>query len=394
MHERLMANLQNSMKAIPLVDLQAQRRRLGARIDDAILRVCEHANFIMGDEVTTFERRLAEFCGVRHALTCGNGTDALLLGLMAKRVGPGHAVFCPTFTFAATAEVVALVQATPVFVDVLNDTFNIDPESLEAAIETARGAGLRPSGIISVDLFGQPADYRCLQDIAEKQGLWILADAAQSFGAQYRGRRVGQITELTATSFFPSKPLGCYGDGGAIFTDDDELAKCIDSLRIHGKGSDKYDNVSIGVNSRLDSIQAAILMEKLTIFSEELTARQLIAQRYSDGLGDVVRTPRTSNEATSAWAAYTIVAEGCDRNRMAAGLKAAGISTAIYYPMPLHRQTAYRNFPRAGDNGLPQAERLAQSVLSLPMHPYLDVATQDRIISKIRELAASCVLRG
>jgi dTDP-4-amino-4,6-dideoxygalactose transaminase len=394
MLERLTANRENLVKSIPLVELQAQRRRLGTRIDDAILRVCEHANFIMGDEVKAFERQLAEFCGARHALTCGSGTDALLLGLMAKRVGPGHAVFCPTFTFAATAEVVALVHATPVFVDVLNDTFNIDPDSLEAAIETARGAGLRPSGIISVDMFGQPADYGSLQDIAEQQGLWILADAAQSFGAQYRGRRVGHITELTATSFFPSKPLGCYGDGGAIFTDDDELAKCIDSLRIHGKGSDKYDNVRIGMNSRLDAIQAAILTEKLAIFPEELAARQVIAQRYSDGLGDVVRTPRTSNEATSAWAAYTIVAEGCDRDKMAADLKAAGISTAIYYPMPLHRQTAYRNFPRASDNGLPQAERLAQSVLSLPMHPYLDPATQDRVISTVRELAGSCTLGG
>jgi dTDP-4-amino-4,6-dideoxygalactose transaminase len=279
MHERLTANRENLVKPIPLVELQAQRRRLGTRIDDAILRVCEHANFIMGGEVKAFERQLAEFCGARHALACGNGTDALLLGLMAKRVGPGHAVFCPTFTFAATAEVVALVHATPVFVDVLNDTFNIDPESLDVAIETARGAGLRPSGIIAVDMFGQPADYRSLEDIAEQQGLWILADAAQSFGAQYRGRRVGQITELTATSFFPSKPLGCYGDGGAIFTDDDELAKCIDSLRIHGKGSDKYDNVRIGMNSRLDAIQAAILTEKLAIFPEELAARQVIAQR-------------------------------------------------------------------------------------------------------------------
>jgi len=389
MPERLTGKLQNSMQSISLVDLQAQRRRLGARIDDAILRVCEHANFIMGDEVTAFERRLAEFCGVRHALTCGNGTDALLLGLMARQVGPGDAVFCPTFTFAATAEVVALVRATPVFVDVLNDTFNIDPDSLRAAIEMARGAGLQPSGIMPVDMFGQPADYCALQEIAQEQGLWILADAAQSFGAQFRGQRVGQITELTATSFFPSKPLGCYGDGGAILTDNDELAKCIDSLRIHGKGSDKYDNVRIGMNSRLDAIQAAILMEKLTIFPEELAARQVIAQRYSDELRDVVRAPRTSNEVTSAWAAYTVVVEGRDRNKMAASLKAAGISTAIYYPIPLHRQTAYKDFPRAGGNGLPQAERLAESVLSLPMHPYLDVATQDRVISKIREFAAS-----
>jgi dTDP-4-amino-4,6-dideoxygalactose transaminase len=392
MHDRLAAIRENA-KPIPLVDLQAQRRRLGARIDDAILRVCEHANFIMGGEVAEFERRLAEFCGVRHALTCANGTDALLLGLMAKGVGAGDAVFCPTFTFAATAEVVALVQATPVFVDVREDTFNIDPDSVDAAIATARRLGLRPAGVIAVDLFGQPADYRSLEGIAEKYGMWVLADAAQSFGAQHRGRRVGQIAEMTATSFFPSKPLGCYGDGGAIFTDDDHLAKCIDSLRIHGKGSDKYDNVRIGMNSRLDAIQAAILMEKLAIFPEELAAREVIAQRYSQALSDVVRTPRTSNEATSAWAVYTIVVEGRDRNKIAADLKAAGISTAIYYPLPLHQQTAYKDYPRAGMK-LPHAERLAQSVLSLPMHPYLDEAAQDRIIGKVRELAASCVLSG
>jgi dTDP-4-amino-4,6-dideoxygalactose transaminase len=392
-HDRLAAIRENA-KPIPLVDLQAQRRRLGARIDDAILRVCEHANFIMGGEVAEFERRLAEFCGVRHALTCANGTDALLLGLMAKGVGAGDAVFCPTFTFAATAEVVALVQATPVFVDVREDTFNIDPDSVDAAIATARRLGLRPAGVIAVDLFGQPADYRSLEGIAEKYGMWVLADAAQSFGAQHRGRRVGQIAEMTATSFFPSKPLGCYGDGGAIFTDDDHLAKCIDSLRIHGKGSDKYDNVRIGMNSRLDAIQAAILMEKLAIFPEELAAREVIAQRYSQALSDVVRTPRTSNEATSAWAVYTIVVEGRDRNKIAADLKAAGISTAIYYPLPLHQQTAYKDYPRASGMKLPHAERLAQSVLSLPMHPYLDEAAQDRIIGKVRELAASCVLSG
>jgi dTDP-4-amino-4,6-dideoxygalactose transaminase len=277
---------------------------------------------------------------------------------------------------------------------VREDTFNIDPDSVVAAIETARRLGLRPTGLIAVDLFGQPADYRSLEDIAEKHGLWIFADAAQSFGAQYRGRRVGQIADMTATSFFPSKPLGCYGDGGAIFTDDDHLAKRIDSLRIHGKGSDKYDNVRIGMNSRLDAIQAAILMEKLAIFPEEFEAREVIAQRYSEALSDVVRTPRTSNEATSAWAAYTIVVEGRDRNKIATGLKAAAISTAIYYPLPLHQQTAYKDYPRASGMRLPQAERLAQSVLSLPMHPYLDEAAQDRIIGKVRELAASCVLSG
>src|SRR5262249_48400400 len=272
--------------------------------------------------------------------------------------------------------------------DVLEETFNIDPDSLINAIETARSARLRPVGILAVDLFGQPADYRALEDIAGQNGLWIFADAAQSLGAQYRGRRVGQITEMTATSFFPSKPLGCYGDGGAILTEDDELADRIDSLRIHGKGSNKYDNVRIGVNSRLDAIQAGILMEKLAIFPEELTARQLIAHRYSEGLRDVVRTPRIPNETTSVWAAYTIVVDH-NRDKLAAGLKAAGISTAIYYPRPLPQQPAYKDFPGANGKGLPQAERRAQSVLSLPMHPYLDEATIERIIDEVRGLAGS-----
>ena len=384
MREDLTAHRESTGKNIPLVDLQAQRRRLGKRIDDAVLRVCEHANFIMGKEVSAFEGRLAEFCGARHAISCGNGTDALLLGLMAKEVGPGDAVLCPTFTFAATAEVVALLHATPVFVDVSEETFNIDPNSLVLAIHNARRAGLRPAGIITVDLYGQPADYRTIDAIAAEFGLWVFADAAQSFGAEYCGRRVGGLAEMTATSFFPSKPLGCYGDGGAIFTDNDELAERIDSLRIHGKGQNKYDNVRIGLNSRLDTMQAAILMEKLAIFREELEARAAIARRYSEALSDVVRTPRTSNEASSAWAVYTICVDGYNRDKLAAELKAAGISSAIYYPLPLHEQTAYKHFPRANGKGLPVAERLAKRVLSLPMHPYLDAATLDRITGEVQ----------
>jgi len=375
------------MTSIPLVDLRAQRRRLGNRIDTAVLRVCDEANFIMGNEVAEFERSLAEFCGARHAISCGNGTDALILAMIAKDIGPGDAVFCPTFTFAATAEAIALRRATPVFVDIREDTFNIEPDSLLEAIETARRSALRPRGVIAVDLFGHPADYASLEEIAEQHGLWIVSDAAQSFGGRYRGRAVGQLAELTTTSFFPSKPLGCYGDGGAILTDDDELAACVDSLRVHGKGADKYDNVRIGVNSRLDAIQAAILKEKLAIFPDELTARARIARRYSDELCDTVRTPHMANNVSSAWAAYTVVLDGHDRDKVAAGLKQAGISTAIYYPVPLHRQTAYRDFPRANRNGLPRSERLANSVLSLPMHPYLDEATQDRVITKVRELA-------
>jgi len=375
------------MTPIPLVDLRAQRRRLGDRIDTALLRVCDETNFIMGSEVAELERSLAEFCGARHAIACGNGTDALILAMMAKEIGPGDAVFCPTFTFAATAEAIALQRATPIFVDVLEDTFNIDPDSLVVAIDRARSSRLQPRGLIAVDLFGYPADYDALDEIAQQHGLWIVSDAAQSFGARYHGRHVGQLAELTTTSFFPSKPLGCYGDGGAIITNNDELAKCIDSLRVHGKGTDKYDNVRIGVNSRLDAIQAAILKEKLAVFPDELTARARIARRYSDELRNLVRTPHMSNDVSSAWAAYTVVLDRCDRDHMTAGLKKAGIATAIYYPVPLHRQTAYRDFPRANRNGLPRSERLAKSVLSLPMHPYLDETTQDRVITKVREFA-------
>jgi dTDP-4-amino-4,6-dideoxygalactose transaminase len=393
MHDR--STLRGSSPSpTPLVDLQAQRRRLSGRIEDALLRVCAHGNFIMGPEVVQLERQLAEFCGARHALACGNGTDAMLLALMAKGVGPGDAVFCPTFTFAATAEVIALQRATPVFVDVLEDTFNLDPESLVAAIAMARDMRLQVKGIIAVDLFGQPADYEQIGTIAEQHGLWVIADAAQSFGASYRGRRVGKLANITTTSFFPSKPLGCYGDGGAIFTDDDALASSIDSLRIHGKGYDKYDNVAIGVNSRLDTLQAAILIEKLAVFPEELAARERIARRYSDALHDLVRTPRILNETNSAWAAYTIVLEKHDRDRIAAGLKRAGIGTAIYYPLPLHRQTAYAHFPRAGENGLPRSERLARRVLSLPMHPYLDAETQNCIVQELRGLADLCAVNG
>ena len=375
------------MTPIPLVDLRAQRRRLGDRIDTALLRVCDETNFIMGSEVAELERSLAEFCGARHAIACGNGTDALILAMMAKEIGPGDAVFCPTFTFAATAEAIALQRATPIFVDVLEDTFNIDPDSLVVAIDRARSSRLQPRGLIAVDLFGYPADYDALDEIAQQHGLWIVSDAAQSFGARYHGRHVGQLAELTTTSFFPSKPLGCYGDGGAIITNNDELAKCIDSLRVHGKGTDKYDNVRIGVNSRLDAIQAAILKEKLAVFPDELTARARIARRYSDELRNLVRTPHMSNDVSSAWAAYTVVLDRCDRDHMTAGLKKAGIATAIYYPVPLHRQTAYRDFPRANRNGLPRSERLAKSVLSLPMYPYLDETTQDRVITKVREFA-------
>ena len=362
-------------------DLQAQRRRLGPRLTEAIERVLAHGAFIMGPEVAVLEGRLADFCGARHAIGCANGTDALVLGLTALGAGPGDAVLVPAFTFAATAEAVAWTGATPVFVDVLAATFNMDGASLERGVAAARAAGLRPVGVITVDLFGQPADHDLLGDIAAGHGLWLMDDAAQAFGATYRGRGIGSIGRIATTSFFPAKPLGCYGDGGALFTGDDELAHIVRSLRVHGQADDKYDNVRVGMNSRLDTVQAAILMEKLAVFPAEIAARQRIAERYTAALAGRVGVPRVIDGASSVWAQYTVVVDG-DRAGLAARLKAAGIPTAIYYPKPLHRQTAYRACPVAG-GGLPVAERLAETVLSLPMHPDLDDATQDRIVAAL-----------
>ena len=366
---------------IEFIDLAAQRRRLGARLDAAIAAVIDHRRFILGPEVPRLERALAEFCGAKHAIGVSNGTDALVLALRAKGLTTGDAVLLPSFTFTATAEVVCLVGATPVFVDVLPDTFNMDPQSLKLGISAARAAGLRPAAVIVVDLFGQPADYDAIEPIARENGLWILADAAQSFGATYRARHAGAIGAIATTSFFPAKPLGCYGDGGAVFTDDAEIAATIESLRFHGKGTDKYDNVRIGMNARLDTIQAAILLEKLAIFPDEIVVRERIARRYNEALAPVVQVPHIIDGATSVWAQYTIVTRR--RDALAASLKAAGIPTAIYYPRPLHRQSAYTQFVVAG-NGAPVSERLSAEVLSLPMHAYLDEATQDRIIAAVR----------
>lgn len=372
---------------IPFIDLQAQRRRIGTAVEEAIARVLAHGQYILGPEVHLLEGDLAQFCGARHAITCANGTDALQLVLMAKGVGPGSAVFCPSFTFAATAEVVALVGATPVFVDVLPDTFNMDAQSLDAAVASARREGLAPTAVIAVDLFGQPADYDALQPVCERHGLLLIADAAQSFGAAYRGRKVGTIGVATTTSFFPAKPLGCYGDGGAVFTEDSELTVLLKSLRMHGQGVDKYDNVRIGLNSRLDTMQAAILLEKLKVFPDEMAERDRIAACYSEHLRDVAEVPRPLEGASSVWAQYTIkVGEG-RRDALAAALAADGIPSAVYYPKPLHRQAAYARYPVAG-NGLPVTDTLAGEVISLPMHAYLEPDVQDRIIAAVRRALA------
>jgi dTDP-4-amino-4,6-dideoxygalactose transaminase len=369
---------------VPFIDIAAQRRRLGKSIDEAVARVLNHCQFINGPEVTELEAALAEFSGAKHVVSCASGTDALLMVLMARGVGRGDAVFCPSFTFCATGEAVALTGATPVFVDVDEATFNIDAASLKRGIASAKRLGLKPVAVIPVDLFGQSADHDAIAAIAAEEGLFVLDDAAQGFGASYKGRRLGTLGLATATSFFPAKPLGCFGDGGAIFTDDAELASALRSIRVHGQGADKYDNVRLGLTARLDTMQAAILIEKLKIFEDEIAARNKVAERYAQGLGNVVRVPRLASGCTSVWAQYTIrLPQGCDRDGFAAALKAQGVPTAIYYPKSMHQQTAYRDFPVA-DGGLPACERLSNDVISLPMHAYLDEPTQERVIKAVR----------
>src|SRR4051794_11654804 len=368
---------------IPLIDVAAQRRRLGRSIDDAIARVTSHCKFLGGPEVAAFEADLAAFCGARYAVGCASGTDALMLVLMAKGIGPGDAVLCPAFTFCATAEVVVLLGATPVFADVDPVTFNIAPLSLLRAVDTAKRHGLKPKVVIPVDLFGLPADHDAIAAVAKSEGLYVLDDAAQGFGATYKGRKLGTLAPATATSFFPAKPLGCYGDGGAIVTDDPVLVEMLKSLRVHGQGVDKYDNVRIGMTSRLDTIQAAVLIEKLKIFADEIEARNRVAKRYAVGLQDISIVPLVPDGYTSIWAQYTIRLRSGMRDELAAKLKAEGIPTAIYYPKPLHRLEAYRRFPVV-DNGIPVTDQLAEEVLSLPMHAYLDPATQDRVIEAVR----------
>jgi dTDP-4-amino-4,6-dideoxygalactose transaminase len=365
---------------IPFIDLAAQQARIRPGLDAAIARVLEHGQYIMGKEVAELERQLAAFSGVKHALGCANGTDALQLALMALGIGQGDAIFVPAFTFAATAEVAPLVNATPFFVDVLPDTFNMDPESLKRAIIAARAAGLNPACVIPVDLFGLPADYDQLIAIARENGISVVSDTAQGYGASYHGRITGSIGDIATTSFFPAKPLGCYGDGGALFTDDDALAALIDSLRIHGKGSNKYVNDRIGLNSRLDTLQAAILLEKLSVYADEIEERQAVAQRYTNALSNRFQTPYVPEGLTSTWAQYTIkCASAAERDALQERTKAAGVPTVIYYHIPLHRQAAYSAFPR-DPAGLKVSDDLSERVVSLPMHAYLKPEIQDRII--------------
>jgi UDP-2-acetamido-2-deoxy-ribo-hexuluronate aminotransferase len=382
---------------IAFIDLAAQRARLGQRIDDAVMSVINGGAYIMGPEVKKFESEMAAFADSKFALSCANGTEAIVLPLMAWDIRPGDAIFCPSFTFAATAEVVPWLGATPVFVDIDPVTYNMDPAHLEAAIEMVKAEGkLTPKVVIAVDLFGQPANYPLISAIAKKHGLKLIADSAQGFGCTIDGHHPTHWADATTTSFFPAKPLGCYGDGGAVLTDDAHLFEIMDSLRVHGKATKsdiagrsfehdpKYLNMRVGMNSRLDTVQAAVLLEKIAIFGDEIVARNKVAARYNEKLGDVVSVPQMIAGGVSTWAQYTIEID--DRDGLAAFAKTRGVPTAVYYPIPIHKQDVYSKFP-LGPGGLPVSEAKAERVISLPMHPYLDETTQDRIIEVVREFA-------
>ena len=363
------------------IDLAAQQKTIRPHLDSAIRRVLDHGQYIMGPEVKEFETNLKEFTGAHHALTCANGTDALSLVLMAWGVGSGDAVFVPSFTYVATAEAPAQLGATPFFVDVCEETFNIDPQSLKQAIIDCRKLGLNPAVVIAVDLFGLAADIDNLVNIAHDDGMKVLVDGAQSFGAIYKDQRVGTLGDATTTSFFPAKPLGCYGDGGAVFTNNTEDAEIINSLRLHGKGTEKYDNVRVGLNSRLDTIQAAILIEKLKIFPQELILRNEVANKYSAALTERYQTPFVRAGFVSSWAQYTLVVN--DRSSLQSHLKNCGIPSVVYYPKALSQQSGYKHYPVVS-SGVETSERLSSMVLSLPMHPYLTGEQQSKIISALQ----------
>ena len=367
-------------------DLAKQYQVLKTDIDNAMLNVASGARYIMGPQVKELEQELADYTGVKHCLTCANGTDALTLALKAWGIGPGDAVFVPDFTFFASAEVVALEGATPIFVDVDDTTFNIDVTSLEKAIsQTLTEGKLTPKVIVAVDLFGLPANYPLIKAVAQKYNLLILEDGAQGFGGSINGQKACSFGDIATTSFFPAKPLGCYGDGGAVFTNNDEWAQLMNSYRVHGKGTDKYDNVRIGMNSRLDTVQAVILQVKLRAFDKEVECVNEAARHYTELLKDKVKTPVIPEGFGSSWAQYTIQLPTEEkRNALQAALKEAGIPSMVYYPKPMHLQTAFKNGQWTMDNGqlnCEKAERLCGTVLSLPMHPYLEPSDVEFICS-------------
>ncbi len=380
--------------AIPFIDLAAQKTRIGSSIETAIKKVLDHGAYIMGPEVRTFEANMAAFAGAKHCLSCANGTDAIELILLGLGIGKGDAVFVPAFTFVATAEVVPMTGAEPVFVDIQSDTYNIDPAKLDAAIAAVKTEGkLKPAAIVAVDLFGQPADYPALSEVAKKHGLHLICDSAQGFGGTIDNRQPLEWCVATATSFYPAKPLGCYGDGGAVVTNDDALMERMISFRVHGGATPtdaatmkfehetKYLNVRIGMNSRLDTLQAAVLIEKLNIFAEEIDLRQTVAERYAAKLdGKVVSTPYVKPGYISTFAQYTIEHE--NRDGLQAHLRNKGVPTAVYYPIPLHQQPGYAAF-RSGGLDLGVSEAKSKTVISLPFSPYLKEETQDEIVAAV-----------
>ena len=371
------------MSGVPFVDLKAQYARIKPQIAEAIQDVLDDGRYILGPAVTRLESELAAYCGVRHAISCASGTDAIFMSLLAYGIGPGDVVFVPSFTFTASAEVILLAGASPVFVDVEADSFNIDLADLERKISETRAEGkLKPKAVVAVDLFGLPADWNGLNELAEREKLHLISDAAQSFGGTYHNRRVGSLAPVSGTSFFPAKPLGCYGDGGAIMTDDDDLAEELKSIRVHGAGSHRYEVVRIGINGRLDSIQAAVLSVKLSIFDDELEARERISRVYDEALKDVVTVPKRIDGLQSAWAQYTIKTDR--RAAVQEKLAEAGIPTMIYYPKPMHLQAPYAPFG-GGEGSLPVSETICDEVMSLPMHPYLADDDAKRIAAAVRE---------
>jgi dTDP-4-amino-4,6-dideoxygalactose transaminase len=377
-------------KKIEFIDLKAQQAYIRLNLEKSILKVLDHGKYIMGPEVKELEKQLEKFTGSKNAVSCSNGTDALVMSLMALDTTSKDAVIVPSFTFAATAEAVALIGATPIFVDCCKDTFNIDTEDLINVIEKARTNNINLKGIIAADMFGQPSNYRKINEIAQNEKLWIIADSAQSLGATHADKNIGQWGTCTTTSFFPAKPLGCYGDGGCVFTDNDEIAERLRSIRVHGKGTNKYDNVVIGLNARLDTIQAAVLIEKLNIFPDELTKRNKIANYYYEKLNSKVKCPVILQENTSSWAQYTLtLSENLDRNNVIDLLKAVNIPSAVYYPKPLHLQPAYENFQRANNfSKLENCNSISNKVLSIPMSPYLSTENQDYIINNLIRILA------
>ncbi|MBU2489765.1 MAG: DegT/DnrJ/EryC1/StrS family aminotransferase [Proteobacteria bacterium] len=381
------------------IDLAAQQKKIRKDLERRILAVLDHGRYVMGEEITELEGLLADYCGARHALACSSGTDALVLALMALGAGPGDAVFTTPFTFVATAEAIALVGATPVFVDIDPQTYNLDPQALDRAVKALKAGdagshplpagavqGLTPRGIIPVDLFGLPADYDAIGKLAKKHGLWVVEDAAQSFGGVYKGRKACSLARIGCTSFFPAKPLGGYGDGGMCFTDDPDLHAAMVSLRVHGQGTDKYENVRIGMNGRLDTLQAAVLLAKFTLFPQEVDLRQKVAARYTRHLaahGTFV-TPHIPKGCQSAWAQYSLLTQARDRDRLLAHLKDQGVPTAVYYPLPLHLQKAFAPLGyKPGD--FPVSENCAGRIFSLPMHPYLSAGDQEAVVGALLE---------